>query len=124
MGQKHKETLLQRRKRRQRQKLADVNKNGRPRLSVYRSNTQIYAQVIDDKRGITLAAASTLEPGVRDELSVNPATCDAASRVGTLVAERARTAGIGQVMFDRGGYLYHGRVRALADGAREAGLEF
>lgn len=124
MGQKRKETLMQRRKRRQRQKLADVNKSGRPRLCVHRSNAQIYAQVIDDTRGVTLAAASTLEPGVRDELNVNPATCDAATKVGQVVAERAKKAGIGQVMFDRGGYLYHGRVRALADGARDGGLEF
>ena len=124
MGQKRRETLMQRRKRRQRKKLADVNKMGRPRLSVHRSNAQIYAQVIDDRRGLTLASASTLEPGVRDELKVNPATCDAASKVGALVAERATKAGVGQVMFDRGGYLYHGRVRALADSAREGGLEF
>lgn len=124
MGQKRKETLMQRRKRRQRQKLDKVNKAGRARLSVHRSNTQIYAQVIDDKRGVTLAAASTLERGVRDEIKVNPATCDAASKVGTLVAERAKKAGVSEVMFDRGGYLYHGRVRALADGAREAGLQF
>jgi large subunit ribosomal protein L18 len=124
MGQKRKETLMQRRKRRQRQKLADGNKTGRPRLSVHRSNSQIYAQVIDDTRGVTLAAASTLEPGVRDELKVNPATRDAASKVGALVAERAQKVGVAEVMFDRGGYLYHGRVRALADGAREGGLTF
>ena len=124
MGQKRRETLMQRRTRRQRKKLADVNKTGRPRLSVHRSNAQIYAQVIDDTRGVTLAAASTLEPGVRDELKSNPATCDAASKVGVLVAERARKAGVDRVMFDRGGYLYHGRVRALADSAREGGLDF
>jgi len=96
---------------------------GRPRLSVFRSNRYIYAQVIDDAAGRTVAAASSLEPTVKTELT---STSDkaAAKRVGALLAERAKSAGIGAVVFDRGGYMYHGRVRALAEGAREGGLEF
>jgi large subunit ribosomal protein L18 len=94
----------------------------RPRLAVFRSNRHIVAQVIDDRAGATLAAASSLEADVR--ASGNGAGCEAAARVGTLVAERARSAGVESVVFDRGGYRYHGRVAALADAAREAGLEF
>jgi large subunit ribosomal protein L18 len=89
-------------------------------LSVYRSNRYIYAQVIDDIRGVTVAAASSQEPGLRsDRLNV-----DTATKVGTLVADRAKEAGVTAVVFDRGGYKYHGRLKALADAAREAGLEF
>jgi large subunit ribosomal protein L18 len=95
----------------------------RPRLSVYRSLTNIYAQVIDDSRGHTLVAASTLDPALRDEVAKLTKT-EAAKRVGALVAARAREAGITQVVFDRGGNKYHGRVKALADAAREGGLEF
>jgi len=92
----------------------------RPRLSVYRSNKYIYAQVIDDNEGVTVAAASSQEPDLRsDRLNV-----DTAAKVGTLVADRAKEAGITSVVFDRGGYKYHGRLKALADAAREAGLEF
>ena len=94
----------------------------RPRLAVFRSNRHIVAQVIDDRAGATLAAASSLEADVR--ASGTGADCEAAARVGTLVAERARSAGVQSVVFDRGGYRYHGRVAALADAAREAGLEF
>ena len=97
--------------------------NGRPRLSVFRSSKQIYAQVIDDERGITLAAASSLEKDMRGKLKTG-ANVDAAKEVGRLVAERASAAGVKQVVFDRSGYLYHGRVKALADAAREAGLDF
>ena len=97
--------------------------NGRPRLSVFRSSKQIYAQVIDDERGVTLAAASTLDKGLRGSLRTG-ATVDAAKEVGRLVAERATQAGVKQVIFDRSGYLYHGRVKALADAAREGGLDF
>jgi large subunit ribosomal protein L18 len=97
--------------------------NGRPRLSVFRSSKQIYAQVIDDERGVTLAAASTLDKGLRGSLKTG-ATVDAAKEVGRLVAERATQAGVKQVIFDRSGYLYHGRVKALADAAREGGLDF
>jgi large subunit ribosomal protein L18 len=93
---------------------------GRPRLAVFRSNRHIYAQVIDDTTGRTLAAASTAEPELR---SGSTATVDAAKAVGQLVGERAKTAGISRVVFDRGGFRYHGRVAALCDGARAAGLE-
>jgi large subunit ribosomal protein L18 len=92
----------------------------RPRLSVYRSNRYIYAQVIDDTQGVTVAAASSQEPDLRSgRLNV-----DTAKKVGTLVADRAKEAGVTTVVFDRGGYKYHGRLKALADAAREAGLEF
>jgi len=94
--------------------------SGRPRLAVFRSNRHIYAQVIDDTTGRTLAAASTAEPELR---SGSTGTVDAAKAVGQLVGERAKAAGISRVVFDRGGFRYHGRVAALCDGARAAGLE-
>jgi len=97
--------------------------NGRPRLSVYRSSQHIYAQVIDDAEGRTVASASTLEKTLRDELKTGADTA-AAARIGTLIAERAKEAGVSKVVFDRGGRLYHGRLKALADAAREGGLEF
>jgi large subunit ribosomal protein L18 len=97
--------------------------NGRPRLSVFRSSKQIYAQVIDDAQGHTLAAASTLEKDLRGKLKTG-ADVAAAKEVGRLLAERAVQAGVKQVVFDRSGYLYHGRVKALADAAREGGLSF
>ena len=97
--------------------------NGRPRLSVFRSSKQIYAQVIDDGQGRTVAAASSLEKDARGRLKTG-ADVDAAKEVGRLIAERAVAAGVQQVIFDRGGYLYHGRVKALADAAREGGLDF
>jgi large subunit ribosomal protein L18 len=92
----------------------------RPRLAVFRSNRHIVAQVIDDESGRTLAAASSLEADLRGGPTSNVAT---ATRVGTLVAERAKAAGVDRVVFDRGGFLYHGRVAAVAEAAREAGLE-
>ena len=95
----------------------------RPRLSVFRSNKNMYAQVIDDAAGKTLVAASTVEKDVKAELNKTNDT-EAAAYVGKLVAKRALDAGIKEVVFDRGGYLYHGKVKALADAAREAGLEF
>ena len=95
----------------------------RPRLSVFRSNQHIYVQVIDDTQHSTLVAASTLEPDLRTSLSTG-GNCDASIAVGKLVAERALKQGIRQVVFDRGGNLYHGRVKSLAEAAREAGLEF
>ena len=95
----------------------------RPRLSVFRSAKYIYAQVIDDAAGRTLAAASTLEKDLRGELKTG-ADQEAAKRVGMLLAERAKAAGVEQVVFDRAGHKYHGRIAALADGAREAGLGF
>ena len=94
--------------------------NGRPRLSVHRSNTNMYAQIIDDLNGHTLAAASTMEKGV----AKNGGNVDAAQAVGKLIAERAGKAGITDVVFDRGAFLYHGRVKALAEAAREGGLKF
>ena len=97
--------------------------NGRARLSVYRSSKHIYAQVIDDTKGETLAAASSLEKDMRGSHK-NGANIAAAKVVGKLVAERAAAKGIKDVVFDRGGYLYHGRVKALADAAREGGLKF
>ena len=95
----------------------------RPRLSVFRSNQHIYAQVIDDTQQHTLVSASTLDPDLKVELE-SGANCDASVAVGKLVAERLIAAGIQQVVFDRGGNLYHGRVKALAEAAREAGLIF
>ncbi len=100
-----------------------VSSGGRPRLSVFRSSKQIYAQVIDDERGHTLAAASSLEKAMREQLKTG-ATVEAARVVGKQIAERAKQAGVAKVVFDRGGYMYHGRVKALAEGAREGGLEF
>ena len=93
----------------------------RPRLAVFRSNKHIVAQVIDDRAGKTLAAASTLETDLKSGATGN---IDAAKKVGRLIAERAKAAGVSAVVFDRGGFLYHGRVAAVADAAREAGLEF
>ena len=97
--------------------------NGRPRLSVFRSSKQIYAQIIDDAQGRTLAAASSIEKDLRGSLKTG-ATVEAAREIGRLVAERATQAGVTEVVFDRSGYLYHGRVKALADAAREGGLKF
>jgi len=93
----------------------------RPRLSVYRSGKHIYAQIIDDLKAVTLVAASTQDKELRSQSGAN---VEAARRVGELVAKRAQAAGISSVVFDRGGFLYHGRVASLADAAREAGLEF
>jgi large subunit ribosomal protein L18 len=95
----------------------------RPRLSVFRSSKHIYAQVIDDRQGATVAAASSLEKDLRSSLKTG-ADIGAAKAVGKLVAERAAAAGVKEVVFDRGNYLYHGRVKALADAAREGGLSF
>ncbi|MCA9916733.1 MAG: 50S ribosomal protein L18 [Anaerolineales bacterium] len=95
----------------------------RPRLNVFRSLDHIYAQVIDDVEGKTLVSASTVDKGLRTELAGKPKK-EQATMVGKVIAERAKAAGISQVLFDRGGYLYHGRIKALADGAREGGLDF
>ena len=109
-------------KRRQRVRTSLAKRGGaRPRLSIHRSGRHIYAQIIDDAVGRTVASASTLEKDARDGTG---ATIDAATTVGKRVAERAKAAGVSQVVFDRGGFLYHGRVKALADAAREGGLEF
>jgi large subunit ribosomal protein L18 len=96
----------------------------RPRLNVFRSNAHIYAQVIDDVAGRTIVAASTLEPDVRQQLPEEHPKVQEALVVGRIIGERSRAQGITQVVFDRGGYKYHGRVKAVAEGAREAGLEF
>ncbi len=98
-----------------------TNAQGRPRLSVFRSGKHIYAQVIDDEQAATLATASTNEKEGKPAKTYN---VEAASQVGKKIAERAIAAGVKQVVFDRGGYIYHGRVKALADAAREGGLEF
>lgn len=103
-----------------RKKIAGTNE--RPRLSIYRSNCHMYAQIIDDVKGVTLATASTLDKELTEV--GNGGNVDAARKVGELIATRAKSKGINKVVFDRGGYLYHGRVQALADAAREAGLEF
>ena len=97
--------------------------NGKMRLSVFRSGKHIYAQIIDDVKGVTVAAASTLDKEVRSNLK-KTSTTEAASFIGKLIAERAVKTGVNEVVFDRGGYIYHGRVKALADAAREAGLKF
>jgi large subunit ribosomal protein L18 len=97
--------------------------NGRPRLSIHRSDKNIYAQIIDDASGRTLAAASTLDKDVKAKVK-NGSTSDAAAAIGKLIAERGLAAKVSEVIFDRGAYLYHGRVKALADAAREGGLQF
>lgn len=96
---------------------------GRPRLSVFRSDKNIYAQIIDDANGRTLAAASTLDKDVKTTVS-NGGSAEAAAVIGKLIAERGTKAGVSEVIFDRGSYIYHGRVKALADAAREGGLQF
>ncbi|MGK2957632.1 MAG: 50S ribosomal protein L18 [Acidimicrobiales bacterium] len=95
----------------------------RPRLAVFRSNRHLVAQVINDRTGSTMVAASTLDPAIRSSGN-KTGNVEAAKAVGTLLAERAKAAGISQVVFDRGGYIYHGRIAAVADAARQAGLEF
>ena len=117
-----KKDALERRRARVRRALRKAA-NGRPRLSVFRSSKQIYAQIIDDAQGRTLAAASSLDKSLRESLKTG-ADVEAAKQVGRLVAERATAAGVKAVIFDRSGYHYHGRVKALADAAREGGLDF
>ena len=113
---------LERRRDRVRYRLR-LRAGGRPRLAVFRSEKHIYAQVIDDTAGRTLVAASSLEKDMRESLKTG-ADAQAARAVGTRIAERALAAGVREVVFDRGGYLFHGRVKALADAAREGGLSF
>ena len=114
--------LFQRRQRRTRSAIAR-NAVGRLRLSVFRSSKHIYAQVIDDAAGRTVASASSMDESLRKSLKTGADT-EAAKAVGKLLAERATAAGVKDVVFDRGGYMYHGRVKALADAAREGGLTF
>jgi large subunit ribosomal protein L18 len=111
--------LTPRQKRHNRVRARVIGTSERPRLNVFRSLNHIYAQVIDDVRGHTMVAASTLDQDVAEAPKI-----EQAKAVGKLVAERARAAGINKVVFDRGGYLYHGRIKSLADGAREGGLDF
>jgi large subunit ribosomal protein L18 len=111
-----------RRHSRVRRKLSGTSE--RPRLNVFRSLNHIYAQVIDDSQGATLVAASSLDTSIRDVGKEDNGRIEQASLVGKLIAERAKETGINQVVFDRGGYRYHGRVKALAEAAREAGLKF
>ena len=118
----HSHSTTDRRKARVRRAVS-AHSNGRPRLSVFRSSKQIYAQVIDDERGHTLAAASSIEKTLRESMKTGD-DIEAAKRVGKELAERAKKAGVDKVVFDRGSYMYHGRVKALADGAREGGLDF
>ena len=113
-------SLFDRRRQRVRTSLRNTA-SGKPRLSVHRSGKHIYAQVIDDTAGRTLAAASTLDKELKGKTN---ATREGAAAVGKALAERAKAAGVSKVVFDRGGFLFHGRVKALADGAREGGLEF
>ncbi len=119
--QANRNALRQRRHLRIRRRM--LGKSDRPRLSVFRSLKHMYAQIVDDTRGVTLASASTLDPGIRTELKKMKKT-EVGKLIGQLLAKRALEKGIKRVVFDRGGYLYHGRVKALADAAREAGLEF
>jgi large subunit ribosomal protein L18 len=114
-------THAMRQKRHDRIRLTLAGSTQRPRLAIFRSLNQIYAQIIDDSAGKTLAAASSLESGVRSSKGTKS---EQAKMVGRLVADRARAAGVKQVVFDRAGFRYHGRVRALADAAREGGLDF
>jgi len=120
---KHKDRNESRQRRHLRIRRAVQGSGERPRLSVFRSLVHIYAQVIDDRSQRTLAAASTLDPEIKAE-AAGVKKSDAGRLVGRLIARRAQAKGIRRVVFDRGGYLYHGRVKALADAAREAGLEF
>lgn len=122
MGYYKRKTAAEKRRERVRSRLRKVA-NGRPRLSVNRSSKHIYAQVIDDKTGTTLASAGTVEKALREELK-STSNVDAAAAVGKLIGERAVAAGVKEVVFDRGSLLYHGRVKALAEGARESGLVF
>jgi len=122
MGMRNAKSLRIRRKTRLRTKLKQRGL-GRPRLSIHRSGKHIYVQVIDDAKGATVAAASSLDAGLKGKLKTG-ANRDAAVEVGKLIAERATAAGVKEVVFDRGPYLFHGRVKALADAAREGGLSF
>jgi large subunit ribosomal protein L18 len=124
MRRKYRRALTPRQRRHVRVRAKVRGTVARPRLNVYRSSAHIYAQVIDDQRGHTLVSASDLEAEVRDRAGKDATKSARAKAVGAIVGERAKSAGIETITFDRGGYLYHGRVKALADGAREAGLAF
>lgn len=129
MAQSVKTTGAQKRAFRTRNKIRRVNidrvsnRATRPRLSVHRTNKQIYAQIIDDLKGVTLAAASTMDADVKEQIKKG-SDQSAAEKVGELIAERAKKAGVEEIVFDRGRFVYHGRIKALADGARKGGLKF
>ena len=118
----HYESLFDRRKQRTRAALRK-NAAGRVRLSIFRSGKHIYAQLIDDAKGVTVASASTLDKDVRGKMK-STSNLEAAKTIGLTIAKRGKAAGINEVVFDRGGYLFHGKVKALADAAREGGLSF
>jgi large subunit ribosomal protein L18 len=124
MRLKYRKALTRRQRRHKRVRAVVHGTTARPRLNVFRSSAHIYAQVIDDTKGHTLVAACDLEEEVRDRAGADAPKTARAKAVGQIVAERAKEAGVAAVVFDRGGFLYHGRVRAVAEGAREAGLEF
>lgn len=124
MRRKFRKKLTPRKRRHVRVRAKVSGTQARPRLNVFRSSAHIYAQVIDDDRGHTLLAASDLEPDVRDRAGDGATKTARARAVGEVIAERAKAAGIDAIVFDRGGFLYHGRVKAVAEGAREAGLVF
>ena len=117
-----KKSIAERRRARIRRRIRAVA-NGRPRLSVFRSSKQIYAQIIDDEAGQTLVSASTLDPQIKEKLDTG-SKVSAARAVGEEIAKRAKAVGIAMVVFDRGSYMFHGRVKALAEGARAGGLQF
>lgn len=121
---KYRKALSPRKRRHVRVRAKVSGTQQRPRLNVFRSSAHIYAQVIDDLAGHTLVAASDLEKDLIEKLGADATKTVRAKAVGELIAERAKAAGITSVVFDRGGFLYHGRVRAVADGAREGGLDF
>ena len=124
MRLKYRKALSPRKRRHVRVRARVSGTQMRPRLNVFRSSAHIYAQVIDDTAGHTLVSASDFEQEIIDRAGEGATKTVRAKAVGEVVAERAKAAGIGAVVFDRGGFLYHGRVRAVADGAREGGLEF
>ena len=115
-----KQELFQKRRLRVRNKLRAMS-NGRPRMSIHRSSKNLFVQVIDDLKGVTLASASTLE---KDLGLIGKNNVEAAAKIGSTIAERAKAAGVEEVVFDRGGFIFHGKVKALADAAREGGLKF
>lgn len=124
MRLKYRRALSQRERRHKRVRAKVNGTAARPRLNVYRSSAHIYCQIIDDVKGHTLVAASDLEDDVRERAGEDAAKVARARAVGEVIAQRAREAGVDAVVFDRGGFLYHGRIKAVADGAREAGLKF
>lgn len=124
MRLKYRRALSQRKRRHVRVRAKVNGTPQRPRLNVFRSSAHIYAQVIDDTKGNTLVSASDLESDVKDRAGAGATKTARAKAVGEIVAERAKAAGITAVVFDRGGFLYHGRIKAVADGARETGLDF